>query len=244
MIGKIKNILLWVLVIAYFPVLSAFVSKSKKQVACADMCVVVSDSIEAGFVNSKQIRKLVLKKYPDILGNKIGSIACQEIEEYIKQKHEAVDGCEAYYTVGGRLNVKLNQRKPICRVFSGHTSYYIDEDGKKMPLFSNYAAHVLIVSGHVNVLDSLNEVLELARYINEDEFWNAQIEQIYVERNAELTLAPRVGEQIIHFGKPNDFRYKMEKLYALYTKGLHPREWNNYSEINVKFEGQIICTKK
>lgn len=243
MIGKIKNIILWVLVIAYFPVLSAFVSKSKKQVVCADMRVVVSDSIESGFVNSKQIQKLVLKKYPEILGNKIGSIGCEEIEAFIK-KHEAIYGCEAYYTVGGRLNVELTQRKPMCRVFSGFTSYYIDEEGKKMPLFSNYTAHVLIISGHVNVLDSLNQVLELARYINENEFWNAQIEQIYVESNAELTLAPRVGDQIIHFGKPDDFAYKMKKLYALYTKGLHPREWNNYSEINVKFEGQIICTKK
>lgn len=243
MIGKIKNILLWVLVIAYFPVLSAFVSKSKKQVVCSDIRVAVSDSIEAGFVSSRQIRKLMLKKYPDVLGNKIGSISCQEIELFIK-KHEAINSCEAYYTVGGSLNVELNQRKPMCRIFSGYTSYYIDEDGGKMPLFDTYTAHVLVISGHVNVLDSLNEVLELARYINENEFWNAQIEQIYVEKNAELTLAPRVGDQIIHFGEPDDFVRKMEKLYALYTKGLHPREWNNYSEINLKFEGQIVCTKK
>lgn len=243
MISKIRNILLWILVIGYFPVLSAFVSNSRKQVVCSDVRVVVNDSIEAGFVNSKQIHKLVLKKYPQILGNRIESVNCEEIEQFIK-KHEAINSCEAYYTIAGRLHIELNQRKPLCRVFSGHTSYYIDGEGEKMSLFNSYAAHVLIISGHVDKLDSFNEVLELARYISASEFWNAQIEQLYVERNGELTLAPRVGDQIIHFGSTDNSVRKMEKLYALYTTGLHPREWNNYSEINLKFEGQIICTKK
>ncbi|SMO54255.1 cell division protein FtsQ [Saccharicrinis carchari] len=229
--------------IAYFPVLYAFVSKSKNRVVCADISVAVSDSTESGFVHSQQIRSLLLNKYPKILGNKIETVPCQDIEQFLK-KHHAIKVCEAYYTIGGQLNVELSQRKPLCRVFSGYDSYYIDEDGKKMPLFDNYTAHVLVVSGHVNKLDSLQHVIQLARYIKANEFWDAQIEQVYVESNGEFTLAPRVGDQIIYMGKLDDFARKMEKLYALYTKGLHPREWNNYSKINLKFEGQIICTKK
>ena len=112
-----------------------------------------------------------------------------------------------------------------------------------MTLFDQYASHTLVLSGHVNKLDSLNEVVEFARFINDNPFWNAQIEQIYVEQNGEFSLAPRVGDQIVYLGSLENYSTKMRNLYALYTDGLHPREWNNYKEISLKYEGQIICTK-
>ena len=240
---KVKNILLWALVTAYFPVLFAFVSNGKSKVVCSDVSVVVKDSLENEFVTSAQMRTVLLNKYPKMLGGPIGKIDCEEIELFIK-KHEAVKNCEAYYTVGGNLNIELEQRKPLCRVFSGYSSYYIDEEGEKMPLFECHAAHVLVISGHVNKLDSLDEVIDFARFIKDNEFWDAQIEQVYVENNGEFSLAPRVGNQIVYLGSLVNYPAKMKNLYALYTKGLHPREWNNYKEINLKFEGQIICTKK
>ena len=239
---KVKNMILWGMVIAYFPTLSAFVSNGKSKVVCSDIRVVVNDSVQARFVTSSQMRRVLLNKYHNILGNKMEAVDCEEIEQFIK-KHEAVKECEAYYTIGGRLNVELEQRKPLCRIFSGYTSYYIDEEGEKMPLFDSYTAHELVISGHMSKLDSITEVLELARYIKANKFWNAQIEQIYIEKSGELSLSPRVGDQIIYLGTLKDYPRKMENLYALYSKGLHPREWNNYKEISLKFEGQIICTK-
>ena len=243
MVNRVKNIILWVLVLAYFPVLFAFVSNGKSKVVCSDVSVVVKDSLETGFVTSSQMRNVLLNKYPKMLGDAINEVDCEEIEQFIK-KHEAIKNCEAYYTVGGNLNVELEQRKPLCRVFSGYSSFYIDEEGEKMPLFDSYAAHVLVVSGHVNQLDSLNEVIDFARFIRANKFWDAQIEQVYVEKNGEFSLAPRIGDQIIYLGSLKNFPEKMKNLYVLYTKGLHPREWNNYKEINLEFEGQIICTKK
>ncbi len=243
MVTKVKNMILWGLVLAYFPVLFAFVSNGKSKVVCSDVQVVVKDSLETGFITSAQMRNVLLKKYPAILGNALQEVDCEEIEQFIK-KHEAIKSCEAYYTVGGRLNVELEQRKPICRVFSGYDSWYLDENGYEMPLFKQYAAHTLVVSGHMNKLDSLNEVIDFVKFINANEFWKAQIEQVYVESNGEFSLAPRVGDQIIHLGSLENYPVKMRNLYALYKNGLHPREWNNYKEINLKFEGQVICTKK
>lgn len=231
------------MLLAYFPIVFAFISAEKSKVVCADIHVVVKDSIASQFVTSGQIKKVLLNKYPKLLGNSLQQINCEEIELFLK-KHEAIKKCEAYYTVGGRLNIFIGQRQPLLRIFSGYTSYYIDEEGFKMPLFKQHAAHVLVLSGHVNKLDSLNEVIDLARFIKADSFWNAQIEQIYVEANGEFSLAPRVGEQIIYLGSLNNYLVKMRNLYALYTKGLNPRELNNYKEINLKYEGQIICTKK
>jgi len=242
-ISKIKNIIKWVVVLAYFPVILAFVGRDKNAVVCSEVNVEIADSLVANFVSSEQIRRIILNKYPKLLGDNIEEINCEEIEGFVN-KHEAIKSCEVYFNVSGNLNVVIGQREPLLRVFSGFDSYYLDADGKKMPLFKNHAAHVLVLSGHVNKLDSLNEVIDFARYIKKDNFWDAQIEQIYVESNGEFTLAPRVGDQVITFGKLDNYKLKMRNLYALYTSGLHPREWNNYKEINLKFEGQIICTKK
>ncbi len=240
---KIKNIVVGVLVLAYFPVLFAFVSISKKEVVCSGINVVVSDSTQASFIHSDEVKLLVQNKYPYLLGGKIEDINSEDIELFLK-KHTAIDKCEAYSTIGGQLNIDISQRRPLVRVFSGYDSYYIDLKGDKMPLFDQHAAHVLVLSGHVNKLDSLSEVIEFARFIRESDFWDAQIEQIYVESNGEFSLAPRVGDQIIYLGSLNNYPTKMRNLYAFYTKGIHPREWNNYKQINLKYEGQIICTKR
>ncbi len=242
-VRNIKNIILWVLLLAFFPVVFSFVAQGKNSIVCSQVNVEVKDSISYQFVTSEQIRSIILNKYPRLLGASVEDINCEEIETFLR-KHEAINNCEAYYTVGGQLNVFVGQKKPVLRVFSGYDSYYLDEEGNKMSLFDQYTSHTLILSGHVNKLDSLNEVLNFAKYITENLFWNAQIEQIYVESNGEFSLAPRVGDQIIYLGSLNDYSVKMKHLYALYTGGLHPREWNNYKEINLKYEGQIICTKQ
>lgn len=242
-IQKIKNIIIWSVLLAFFPVVFSFVSQGMNNVVCSQIKVEVKDSTSYQFITSKQIRNIIINKYPRLLGSAIEDINCEEIETYIK-KYEGIKECEAYYTVGGQMNVFVVQKKPLLRVFSGYDSYYLDEEGNKMALFDQYTSNTLVLSGHVNKLDSLNEVLDFAKFIIKDPFWNAQIEQIYVEENHEFTLSPRVGNQIIYLGTLKDYPVKMKHLYALYTKGLHPREWNNYKEINLKYEGQIVCTKQ
>ncbi len=240
---KIRNIVQWGFFIAFFPVVFAFVAHGKSQIVCSDIHVEVTDSLNSGFVTPDQIKNALLIQYPQILGNSVGSINCEDIELFLK-KHQAIQQCEAFCTVNGILNIYIGQRTPLLRVFSGYDSYYIDTNGNKMPLFDRYTANVLVLSGHVNMLDSLNNVIEFAHFIKDNPFWDAQIEQIYVEKNGEFSLAPRVGDQIISLGSLDRYREKMRNLYALYTQGLNPREWNNYKEINLKFEGQIICTKR
>ncbi len=51
----------------------------------------------------------------------------------------------------------------------------------------------------VSVLDTsiknsiLKDIYYLVNYINDDKFWSAQIDQIYVDRNDEIDLIPRAG---------------------------------------------------
>ena len=134
-----------------------------------------------------------------------------------------------------------------------------------MPLSSKYSSHVLIANGNiiehyevnrtrVIYCDQENEnweknhlmcdLYELSKFIYENDFWRAQIEQIYVNDEYEFELIPRVGAHIIYFGSIENYKTKFRNLRAFYVQGLNNLGWNEYEKISLKFENQVICTKR
>ena len=238
---KIKKILLWSLLLLYFPVMLGFIASHREDIVCSEISVLVKDSLETRFVSSDEIRSAVLDKFDGALGSDLSSLSLNEIESFV-EKHPAIKRCEVYNTIGGHLRVDLNQHLPLFRVFENTRSYYIDEDGNEMRLFDSFTARVLVVSG---VLKGQMEHLRyIARIFRKDSFWDAQIEQLYVKSNGDYVLVPRVGDHLILLGPPVRIEEKLRNLRALYKHGLSPREWNNYQVINLKYKGQVLCSKK
>lgn len=233
------NKLKWVLLLGYFPVMMAFVSVNKSSLICSNVVVSVSDSLNAGFVSSGEIRKMVIRNFPELLGSVIGDIDFEEIEATI-EKHPAIRCCQVFNNSYGVLNVKVKQHEPIMRVYSGNSSYYLDADGTKIPVSGKYSARVLIVNG--NIPTNKEDLIKVSRFITENSFWNAQMEQIYIRRNNDYVLVPRVGEHLILLGNSEHIDEKMNNLMNLYEI-FDPQEWNKYKTINLKFKNQVICSK-
>ncbi|MDD7724102.1 MAG: cell division protein FtsQ, partial [Bacteroidales bacterium] len=105
-------------------------------------------------------------------------------------------------------------------------------------------AHTLIVNGHVNSMISHDDLIALCRFISRDDFWSAMIEQVYVTKQHEYILVPRVGNHVVEFGKANDIERKFDDLKTLYKKGWDKHEWNVYKKVSLKFSGQIVCTRR
>ncbi len=237
---RLQKILLWGLLLLYFPVMLGFIAGHRAGVVCSDVAVSVRDSSVTRFVSSGEIRDAVLAKFKNILGAELNSLPVNEIEQFV-EKHPAIKNCEVYQTIGGHLKVDLIQHLPLFRVFEDTRSYYIDEDGRQMPQFDSFTARVLVVSGDIQ--GKMDHLLFLARIFRNDPFWNAQIEQLYVRKNGDFVLVPRVGDHLILLGPPERINEKLRNLRALYKQGLSPREWNNYQVINLKFKGQVLCSK-
>ena len=92
-------------------------------------------------------------------------------------------------------------------------------------------------------VSSLDELYTLARFVRNDEFWKAQVQQIIVEANGELTVVPTIGDHHIS-GRTDKLEQKFKKLKLFYLKGLNKTGWDQYSHINLKYKDQVICTKK
>jgi len=60
----------------------------------------------------------------------------------------------------------------------------------------------------------------------------------------EFELIPRVGAHLILFGSIDNYERKFRNLKIFYEQGLNNIGWNKYEKINLKFDNQIVCTKK
>ncbi len=220
----------------------------------------IADTSEYNFVTHKEILNLIAGKSGKITGKPVNEIKISEIEKDLSSLRE-LRKSEVYLTVGGILNVNADQRVPVMRVIpASGGSYYIDSEGVLMRHRNLYSPRLHIVGGNINisrtmtegvsVLDTsiknsiLKDIFYLVDYIRKDNFWSAQLDQIYVDGNDEIDLIPRVGNHVIHLGSAEDFRVKLKNLRAFYDHVLPEVGWNRYSNINLAYRDQIVCKRR
>lgn len=242
--------ILWFLSVTLIIISLGFSIKQSRQLKCAGLKVDITDSVKERFVRSSDIRQWVNRNHPAIFGKPLGTINLRKIEEGL-QKIQSVEEVAVYTNVFddgvrsfGSLVIKIKQREPVFRVVGSGHAFYMDKYGKVIDWSPRYTPRVLIVGGSVSAEFARKRLLPLINFINDDEFWSAQIDQIYVNTVGEISMIPRVGEQVILFGDPEDFQIKFRNLKALYTDGFKNGGWSIYKTINVGFRNQIVCTKK
>jgi len=142
------------------------------------------------------------------------------------------------------LIVSVLQRTPVFRVVGKSGSFYVDSLGKKIEMTPERTEKMIIVTGFLKNSADIEKILPFIMYINKDDFWKSQIQQIYRSENGEIKIIPLIGNQIIEFGDVENYRRKLRNLKALYEQGFSKTGWQKYSKINLKFKDQIVCTKR
>ena len=259
---RVLIILLWVAIIGYYLVALSFVSERRRGQICTAVEVAVVDSTHSRFVTAKDIFQMVTNKNQKITGNRFDSINIPVIEQHLGN-FSPIRRADIYKTVDGKVHIDVSQRTPIVRVINRYgENFYIDDQGEILLHSSRYCAHVLVANGYINLRPEqkshnvltaempkgkrniMRELFQLANYINSDRFWKAQIQQIYVNEDGDFELVPTVGAHVIIFGAFDKPDAKFAKLESFYRHGLNVKGWNTYDMINLKYEGQIIATKR
>ena len=238
---KVIEIVKWILLLSVIVLLMAFSVNKQKLTTCNVFDVEIVSS-KNDFIDSKTVEEFLKNKNLHPSGKFRTEIAIDEMEKNIAN-HPSVQNVNAFSDIRGNIKVEIKQRNPIVRVQTVNKSFYIDESGKKMPLSEVYTSRVLVITGNVNYY-KIDELFLMSKFITDSPFWKAQIMQMHLEENEEITLIPRVGYQQIVFGEPINIEEKFMKLKLFYEKGMSDKGWNNYSHINLKFKNQIVCTKK
>ena len=211
---------------------------------CYDMTLVLKDTTNAVFVTKNEISAILQKKELYPIGKKLAQIHSRDIENELN-KHPLIDQTECYKTPSGKLKIEVHQRVPILRVISNKgENYYIDNKGSIMPPNAKCIAHRVIATGNVEKSFAMRYLYKFGVFLQDNKFWEAQIEQIHVLPNLNVELVPRVGNHIIYLGNLENIEEKLARLKVFYEKALSKVGWNKYSRINLEFGNQIICTKR
>ena len=226
---------------------------------CRGIIINIDDSSDYHFVTKREIAGLIARNNTKVIGQPIRDIPLPEIEDRIAQLRE-LKNAQVYTTIDGILHVSVDQRDPVMRLIAGGGDFFVDEDGIVVRSKGLYNPRLHIVGGNiritgpmlngVSVLDTsiknsiLKDIYQLVEYINHDDFWSAQIDQIYVDNDDEIDLIPRLGNNVIHLGTTENFEGKLRNLEAFYKKVLPEVGWNKYELINLEFKDQIVCRKR
>ena len=163
-------------------------------------------------------------------------------------RHPSVHQVQASVGINGTIRIQIDQRDPLLRLMDslGH-QLYLDKSKHLMPALVGVPARLPVVTGLPNLsrLKSdtllLQDLMELANSLYADPFWWIFSDQISVNSTQGFVLTPKIGKHQIILGSTLHLPGKLKKLKLFYTKGLHPADWNLYSIIDGRYQGQIVC---
>ena len=241
----------WVVCLAGLVTLMSFIGIKKKNILCTDIKVLIPGA--DNFIEREEIDAILKQGQGSLMGRRLNDINFEKIERTIKS-NPFIAFAKVYADMDGAVHIEIQQRRPILRVVNANDQdFYIDMNGLKMPVSSNFTANVLVANGKImehfsGKVDTLitgtaKDLYKTALYIKQDTLWEAQIEQVYVNDKNDIELIPRVGNQRIILGTADSLDVKMRNLLAFYKQAMPKVGWDTYKTINIKYTNQIVCEK-
>ena len=269
---KVTRFTLWSAVLAGFIITVGFTERRQAEMICTEVNINILELHDHSFVEKSDVMQTIRDKFGGLEGKTLHSINISLLENIINN-NPFVSHAEVFSTIDGKLNIEVIPRNPIVRVVNFYNeSFYIDDEGVYMPLSDKYSAAVPFANGFIydkeaghkvrtveknEISDTsfhpltIEKVYMLADYIRHHEFWNDQVQQVFVNADGDLELIPRVGNHTIILGDvtagqngEKELNEKFKKLFLFYKEGLSKQGWDKYSAINLKYKDQVVCTKK
>jgi cell division protein FtsQ len=243
-VKRVLVILIAAIVIGYIILSANYFRDSSLNRECTGFEVEIKDSLKTQFVTAAEVETLVKKHdlYP--VGKSFKDINTLAIRDTI-MANRLVESANVFITSKGSVMATVQQREPVLRVISENKgSFYIDKDRKIMPVASSFSVYVPVATGDIEEEFAKNELYDFAMFLNNNSDWDAWIEQIVVNDENDVELIPRAGNFRIIMGSLEDYPTKLNKFVRFVDSGLNVLGWNRYSEINLKFDNQVVCTLK
>lgn len=192
------------------------------------------------YITQETVNKLLIQNYGPLVNVPKEKLVLNTMEKVL-QANEMVKSAQVYLTVNGELTSKIVQRKPIGRV-EGITKFYLDDEGKRMPLSNNHSARVPIITGKITG-KSLEDVYTILNYINQDDFLRKNVIGIHIEDDEKYQLKFRMENFVVNLGNVENLEEKFTNFMAFYKKAEKDDMLEAYSMVSLEFSNQVVCSK-
>ncbi len=248
-----RNILIKTSMLTFF---TAFVilittAKIRRERGTVEDIHITLDAIQGNYFFTREYILDYLKERYPVSGKQMLAEDLKNVESEIRNIPQVKDA-EAFFDNKNELNIHITQRKPIARVFtlSGQT-FYLDEQGYKIPVSLQYTAKVPLVTGNVTEpfterdtiqSASLKRVFSMLTMANSDDFVHVELGQYDIENNGDIVAIPKLADFEIILAT-EDMKEQFKKLRVFYKEGLTYIGWDSIQSVNLKYGNQVVVKK-
>jgi len=251
-IKKIAMVSMWIGLGVCMLILLVASTRHHSGMICKDVEVTIRSAGAGTYITQKEILDRVSGRHPELLkGTLLKNISLSQLEKLLEQ-HLWIREAELYFDNNNILQIDIQERLPVARVFSvsGET-FYVDDFGFRLPVNGKQIAYVPVFTGFPAIIypllpkDSLLliQVKDMGIYMLKNDFWKAQIDQVNIQDD-QMELIPKLGKHQILFGNGLDIERKFKRLMLFYKKVMKYTGWNYYSSLDLRYDKQIVAVRR
>jgi cell division protein FtsQ len=245
--------------------LVGFIGREQNKTVCRQIEIILDQQGSEPLISVTDIEAFIHTRFDSLTGNKVSDLDLINLENALNSI-SCIRKADVYTSLKGDIVIRALQRKPVLRVINRKgDSFYIDREGALITYDPGYPVRLPVatgniggtfsseyrmkrpdfaVSGAISDTSDLEVLFQLALIVEGNPLLKAQIDQIYLNQQKEIELVPKIGRQLIVLGDATNLETKLLKLLAFYSYGMKRTGWNRYKTIDVRFENQVVCTKK
>lgn len=210
---------------------------------CRKVVVQIINDDSIAFVNSRGIIEELKNAHIQLKGRPMWQINSDKIERMLS-KSQYLESVDCIKAQDGYFVIRVKQLVPVMRVFDGDDSYYVNRDGKRMDASSNYFSDVPIVNGHFSKVYNPVKLLPMIHYVQRDSLLNTIVTMYEFRGPQDIFIVPCFYGHIVNMGSVDNYESKFRKLLLFYRKVMPVRGWNTYDTISVKWNHQIVASRR
>lgn len=239
----------WIIAIAALVSIYSFASRRQSDMVCKSIRIEMLDSEH--FVSGAQIWHELNTRH--LINKKINSLEIDSLETLFKG-NAFIAKANLSVDLSGILTVKIGQKHPFILVTNAvGQRYFIDRQGNKMPYSSADTSKFYQVKGHIaegfakaDTLHTsiLKNILFLSNYVENSSLNKSKYRFFGIADNDQMQIIPARQPFTILLGDTSNLEEKFSKLELIYSTVLPREGTNKYSDINLQYTGQVVCTLK
>lgn len=210
---------------------------------CEAVDVVVINADSTTFVTPEGVLNDLKARGIQVKGKRMADIDASAIEQALRNS-PYLENADIVKCQDGRILIKVSQIVPVLRIFDGTESYYVNRVGKRMAATPNYHCDVPVVQGHFTKQYPVTRILPLVEYIERDSLLHSLVTMYIVRDTNNIIIVPDISGHVVNIGNARGFENKFAKLKLFYSEVMPKRGWNAFDTISVKWNHQIVATRR
>lgn len=210
---------------------------------CRRVEVTIDNADSTRFVTPEGVIAELARLGFKVVGKPMWQIDATRIEQAL-MRSEYLEKAECVKAHQGVLIIRASQLVPVLRVFDGDNSYYVNRYGKHMSATASYHADVPVVQGHFTDSYPATRLLPIVQYVESDSLLRSLVTMYTMRDSDNIYIVPAIYGHVVNMGSATDFEAKFRKLKLFYRKVLPAKGWENYDTISVKWDHQVVATRR